>query len=78
MARPKGAVKIPVKANEHIFNRWRRLAYKIDQSNALVQNDIETDVFEVQEWKAGVEKLQVELKELLEDTTRYILKGQTK
>lgn len=66
-------MNIKVKADKILFDRFKNLGGKIDDAGALVQNDMELPAYEILMKLVEVQKVILELNQLVEDTRGHIL-----
>jgi len=62
-----------VKANEELFNAWKSLAYRLEQNNAIVQNDQPISDEELLVWAQNLSRTLKEIELLKAKTQQYIL-----
>ena len=63
-----------IKADEELFDQWKLIGHKIMAQKAIVQNDMEIPVKELQEWLKNCDGLIKELGTLIDDTCKHVTK----
>lgn len=73
--RPQKECIVEIKSNEELFNKWKRLAAKVQNINAIVQNDVDIPKEEIREWMKSAHSVKDEMQALIQETEKYCLKN---
>ena len=68
-------MKLPVKADKALFDRWNEIGQKIALQRSIVQNDMEIDTEELKEWMRHTQGLVEEMGKLILETSEYVMNG---
>ena len=66
---------IKIKGNEKLFNDWIHLKWKIQHLAGMVQNDMEIEQEELEEWLQDIRDTCKLIKEVRADTMLHIYKS---
>jgi len=66
-----------IKANEYLFNEWKKLGYEITNLSSMVQNDMEISDEELIDWYNKCKNASCRIKYLYEETYKEAIYKQS-
>jgi len=67
-------MKIRVKSDEELFDRWKEVAVQASSLKGIVQNDMHISPRQLAVWKKQVAQIQAAIARLTVDTVEHIAK----